>query len=137
MLHGVTLDLRISIARVCRGPSLLRLRGIRWWLRSYLSLILLLMYAPILTLIAFSFNDSRRNIVWKGFTLKYYGVAWNNSSLVEAFTNSIVIAVMCTVMATILGTLVAVLLWRFHFPAKPLFEGFVGLPIVVPAMRRQ
>lgn len=104
----------------------------RWWLRAWVWIVLLLMYAPILTLIAFSFNDSKRNIVWKGFTLKYYGVAWNNASLVEAFTNSLVIAAMTTVVATVLGTLVAVLLWRFRFPAKSAFEGFTGLPIVVP-----
>lgn len=106
--------------------------GKRWWMRTYLWIMLALMYAPILTLIVFSFNDSKRNIVWKGFTLKYYGVAWNNASLVEAFTNSLVIAAMCTVFATVLGTLVAVMLWRFRFPAKSAYEGFVGLPIVVP-----
>ena len=106
--------------------------GKRWWMRTYLWVMLALMYAPILTLIAFSFNNSKRNIVWKGFTLKYYGVAWNNASLVEAFTNSLVIAAMCTVFATVLGTLVAVTLWRFRFPAKSAYEGFVGLPIVVP-----
>ena len=68
--------------------------GKRWWMRTYLWIMLALMYAPILTLIVFSFNNSKRNIVWKGFTLKYYGVAWNNASLVEAFTNSLVIAAM-------------------------------------------
>ena len=40
-------------------------------LRLGFSLTLLFLYAPILTLVAFSFNDSRRNIVWRGFTMKY------------------------------------------------------------------
>jgi spermidine/putrescine transport system permease protein len=106
--------------------------GRRFWLRVMIAITFVLLYAPIFTLIAFSFNDSKRNIVWKGFTLKYYGVAWNNASLVEAFVNSIAIAVMTTIIATILGTMVALLLWRFNFPGKPAYEGFMTLPIVIP-----
>ncbi len=106
--------------------------GRRFWLRVMVAITFVLLYAPIFTLIAFSFNNSKRNIVWKGFTLKYYGVAWNNASLVEAFVNSITIAVMTTIVATIIGTMVALLLWRFHFPGKPAYEGFMTLPIVIP-----
>ena len=46
--------------------------GRRFWLRLMMAITFILLYAPIVTLIAFSFNDSKRNIVWKGFTLKYY-----------------------------------------------------------------
>lgn len=104
----------------------------RWWLRIFVGLIFLLVYLPIITLIVFSFNDSRRNVVWRGFTTKYYEKAWNNDSLFEAFTNSLVIAGVTTVIATILGVMVAVLLWRFRFPFKPAYEGMMALPIVVP-----
>lgn len=106
--------------------------GSRWSNRLYLSTIFLLLYAPIITLIVFSFNDSKRNIVWRGFTLKYYGIAWRNESLVEAFTNSLTIAVFCTVLATTLGTMVALVLWRFKFKLKPVYEGLVAMPIVIP-----
>ncbi|MGI9464980.1 MAG: ABC transporter permease [Aestuariivirgaceae bacterium] len=106
--------------------------GRRFWLRLMVAVTFILLYAPIATLIAFSFNDSKRNIVWKGFTLKYYAVAWNNASLVEAFYNSLAIAVMCTVLSTIIGSMVALLLWRFHFPGKTAYEGFMTLPIVIP-----
>ncbi|MGH1360294.1 MAG: ABC transporter permease [Burkholderiaceae bacterium] len=106
--------------------------GRRWPNRLYIGLVFLLLYAPILTLIAFSFNDSKRNIVWRGFTLKYYGVAWRNESLVEALTNSLVIALVCTVFATALGTLTALALWRLRFRFKPVYEGLITLPIVVP-----
>lgn len=106
--------------------------GHRFWLRCMMAVTFILLYAPILTLIAFSFNDSKRNIVWRGFTFKYYLVAWNNASLVEAFYNSLAIAVMCTILATIIGTMVALLLWRFHFPGKAVYEGFMALPIVIP-----
>lgn len=94
----------------------------------------LFLYAPIVVLIVFSFNDSRRggNVIWRGFTTDYYLKAAQNASLIEAFTNSIAIAVISTVFATVLGAVTAVLLWRFRFPLKPVFEGMVALPIVIP-----
>lgn len=104
----------------------------RWWMKLLLGTIFVLLYLPILQLMAFSFNDSKRNIVWEGFTTKYYWIAWNNPGLVEAFTNSLTIAVLCTIFSTILGTMIALLLWRFRFPLKAGYEGFMALPIVIP-----
>ena len=104
----------------------------RWWLRIFVALVFVLLYLPIVTLVVFSFNDSRRNVVWRGFTTKYYEKAWENASLFEAFTNSLVIAGVTTLIATILGVMVAVMLWRFRFPFKPAYEGLMALPIVVP-----
>ncbi len=92
----------------------------------------LFLYAPIIILVLFSFNDSKRNIVWRGFTLDYYVKAFNNDSLIEAFTNSLVIAVVATVISTILGTLTALALWRFRFPGRAATEGSMALPIVIP-----
>ena len=104
----------------------------RWWLQLIVAATLVLLYAPILTLVAFSFNDSRRNIVWRGFTMKYYEKAWNNDSLIAAFANSLTIAAINTVIATVLGVLVAIFLWRFKFAGKSAYEGFMALPIVIP-----
>ena len=104
----------------------------RWWMKLFLVVMFAMLYAPIVTLMIFSFNDSKRNIVWKGFTFKYYIKAWNNESLIEAFTNSLTIAVISTVLSTIIGAMVALTLWRFRFPGKPAYEGFMALPIVVP-----
>jgi spermidine/putrescine transport system permease protein len=104
----------------------------RWWMRLTVGAAFLMLYAPIILLIVYSFNNSRRNIVWRGFTFKYYDKAWNNESLIEAFVNSLSIAVVNTVVATILGVLVAIALWRFRFPGKAAYEGFMALPIVIP-----
>ncbi len=104
----------------------------RWWMRLTVGTTFLLLYAPIILLVVYSFNNSRRNIVWRGFTFKYYEKAWNNESLIEAFVNSLTIAVVNTVVATILGVLVAIALWRFRFPGKAAYEGFMALPIVIP-----
>lgn len=104
----------------------------RWWMRLTIGATFLMLYAPIILLVVYSFNNSRRNIVWRGFTFKYYEKAWNNESLIEAFINSLSIAVVNTVVATILGVLVAIALWRFRFPGKAAYEGFMALPIVIP-----
>ncbi len=104
----------------------------RAWIRLTLAATFIFLYAPILTLVAFSFNDSRRNIVWRGFTFKYYDKAWNNESLIEAFTNSLTIALISTIVSVILGAMVAILLWRFRFPFKATYEGASALPIVIP-----
>ncbi|MCP4073577.1 MAG: ABC transporter permease [Hyphomicrobiales bacterium] len=104
----------------------------RWWLRLYVGAIFLMLYLPIITLIAFSFNESKRNIVWRGFTTKWYWKAWNNDSLIDAFVNSITIAVISTAISTIIGVMLAVALWRFRFPFKSAYEGLAALPIVVP-----
>lgn len=104
----------------------------RWPLQAWLAGVTLFLYVPLITLIAFSFNDSRRNIVWKGFTLKYYGLALSDDSLILAFVNSLTIATIATLVSVVLGALSAVLLWRFRFPGKALLDGALSLPIVVP-----
>lgn len=104
----------------------------RWPLRLWLGLVAIFLYAPLLTLMAFSFNDSRRNIVWQGFTLDWYGAVFQDGDLLAAFGNSLTIAAISTVISLILGALVAVACWRFRFPLKPAFEGALALPIVVP-----
>lgn len=118
---------------MARRAPLAPLDYFRWtWLRLVLLGTFIFLYAPIVTLVAFSFNNSRRNIVWRGFTWHYYAQAWQNASLWEAFTNSLTIAGCSTVISTVLGALVAVLLWRFRFPGKSAYEGAMALPIVIP-----
>ena len=104
----------------------------RWSMRLWVIAVTFFLYAPLVTLVAFSFNDSRRNIVWQGFTFKYYEKALNNASLMEALVNSLTIAALATVFSIVLGALSAVMLWRFRFPFKGAAEGAMALPIVVP-----
>lgn len=81
----------------------------RWWMKLFLGVTFAMLYAPIFTLMMFSFNDSKRNVVWKGFTFKYYIKAWNNDGLFQAFTNSLTIAVLSTILSTIIGGMVSTL----------------------------
>lgn len=102
------------------------------WMRVAMGFAFFFLYFPILSLIVFSFNDSKRNITWQGFTLKYYEKAFNNSQLHEAFLNSLIIAGISTLTATILGAMLGLALYRFRFPAQGPYEGMVHLPIVIP-----
>ena len=104
----------------------------RWPLQLWLAGVGIFLYAPLIALMVFSFNDSRRNIVWQGFTLKYYEKALNNASLIEAFVNSLTIAAVSTFLSLILGAMAALALWRFRFPGKAGFDGALALPIVAP-----
>jgi spermidine/putrescine transport system permease protein len=104
----------------------------KFWMRSWVALTMIFLYAPLVVLMIFSFNDSKRNVVWKGFTTKYYEKALANSSLVEALVNSLTIAFLATIFSLILGALAGVMLWRFRFPLKGVIEGTMTLPIIVP-----
>lgn len=104
----------------------------RWPLQAWLVMVGIFLYAPLLTLMAFSFNDSKRNIVWKGFTLKYYDKVLHNDGLIAAFGNSLTIAAISTLISVILGAMAALLLWRFRFRGKAVLDGAMALPIVVP-----
>ncbi len=104
----------------------------RLWLRLWLLAVFVFLYAPIVILVVFSFNDSRRNIVWQGFTTDYYVLAAQNASLIEAFSNSLIIAFVSTILSTVIGALLALALWRFRFPGKAALDGAAALPIVIP-----
>jgi len=104
----------------------------RWPMQVWLVLVTLFLYVPLISLMVFSFNDSRRNVVWQGFTLKYYDKALHNDSLIQAFTNSMVIALLATVISVIVGAMAAIVLWRFRFPGKTAFNAGMAIPIVVP-----
>src|SRR5687768_8682467 len=102
------------------------------WMRLWVGAVMLFLYAPLFVLMIFSFNDSKRNVVWRGFTTKYYEKALGNDQLVEALVNSLTIAALATVASLVLGAVAAVMLWRFRFPFKGAIDGAISLPIIVP-----
>jgi len=103
----------------------------RPWIIALFALVLLFLYAPIASLIVFSFNVDKSG-VWHGFTFMNYIKAWHNEAIFYALTNSLTIAVLSTVVSTVLGATTALALWRFKFPFRDAYEGFMALPIVVP-----
>src|SRR5262245_38260500 len=69
------------------------------WLQAIIAFNFVFLYFPIVALIALSFNDSKRNITWQGFTLKYYGKAFTNPALHDAALNTLIIAFVSTVIS--------------------------------------
>lgn len=100
------------------------------------------LWAPILLLVLFSFNDSRGVDAWHGFTLKWYtnifsgavgGEArFTTSMMMNAMSNTLIVAVTSTVIATIIGTMVALSMARSRFPGKRILDGLMFLPVVIP-----
>lgn len=98
----------------------------------YAALVYMFLYLPISILILYSFNKSKLNAVWTGFTFDWYGKLFHNSAILEAMQTSVTVALINTLAATMIGTLAAVGLYRYHFRGKLALEGMVFLPIVIP-----
>ena len=99
---------------------------------AYIGLVFLFLYLPILMVIIFSFNTSKMNIVWEGFTLSWYGTFFMNRPLMEALTNTLIIAVASTVISTVIGTIGAVGLHKYNFKGKKIIDKLLYMPIVIP-----
>ena len=94
--------------------------------------IFLFLYAPIFTLIVFSFNASQQTTIWKGFTLSWYAKLIQNQDLWNACRNSITVAGVSTLIATIIGTTAALAIERYRFPLRLTFTRVLYIPIIIP-----
>ena len=74
----------------------------------YLTLILIFLYAPIVVMIALSFNESSSSAVWTGFTTKWYVQLLDNQNILDALEVTLSVAVIATAASTVLGTLAAI-----------------------------
>ena len=95
-------------------------------------LVFLFFYVPILFLVAYSFNSSRLNVLWEGFTLKWYGQLWQNTRLLAALENSVIVALASTMLAVVLGTAGAWLLHRYRYRGARAISTLAYIPMVVP-----
>ena len=80
----------------------------KWARRLYTFFIFGFLYAPIIVLIVFSFNDSKSRSVWKGFTFKWYIELFQDTEVLTALYYTILIAVLSSIIATIIGTIAAI-----------------------------
>ena len=103
-------------------------RAARWILAG----TLLFLYAPIVVLVIYSFNDSRFSASWQGFTLDWYARLFQSPETASALRNTLIVSVSATVIATVLGTLLAVGLHLRRVPARGFVDTLIYLPIVAP-----
>jgi spermidine/putrescine transport system permease protein len=101
-------------------------------LGAWTFVVFLFLYLPIALIVAYSFNRSQANVVWQGFTWKWYGRIGSNQPLMDALWNSVIIASVTTVLSCVLGTLAAWVLYRFRFPAAGFIHGLIYFPMIVP-----
>ena len=91
------------------------------------------LYVPILSMIAFSFNNSRLATIWGGFSIKWYGKLFENEKVLDAAIRSLKIALLSATAATVLGTMAGIALARFRrFRGRTLFSGLVTAPLIMP-----
>ena len=101
-------------------------------LAAWTGFVFLFFYLPIAIMILFSFNQSKLNIVWTGFTFEWYAALWRDAVLVRTLKNSLIVATVTTALSVVLGTVGGWLLYRYRFRASGLLETFVFLPMIVP-----
>ncbi len=94
----------------------------------YSACALIFLHAPLLVLIAFSFNSGRFT-VWEGVSLRWYRAALTDPQLMEGLINSVIIAAFATVLSTVIGTLAAYGMWR---KPAPILSGTLYLSLVTP-----
>ncbi|EMQ68330.1 spermidine/putrescine ABC transporter permease PotC [Vibrio cholerae] len=104
-------------------------RSIRF---SFMSLVYLFLYLPIIVLIANSFNENKFGIKWGGFTTRWYHALMNNDSLMQAAWHSINVAVFSATAATLIGSLTAVALFRYQFKGKKVVSGMLFVVMMSP-----
>ncbi|SFU97470.1 ABC transporter permease [Pseudoduganella namucuonensis] len=105
----------------------------RWFGRGWLSAGYAFLYMPIVVLVVFSFNSSRQDMVWSGFSTRWYAELLNDTEIVNGFVLSLKIAVLTACSSVILGTFAAFVLDRYRrFAGRTLFAGMASAPLVMP-----
>lgn len=100
--------------------------------RSYLFIIFLFLYTPIITLMVFSFNKSKTMGKWTGFTLNWYKQLLSNSRLMSALYYTVLIALLASIISTIVGTISAIAISKMNRKLKTMLLNINHLPVLNP-----
>ncbi|OYR40261.1 MULTISPECIES: ABC transporter permease [unclassified Halorubrum] len=107
----------------------------RYWLPVWAVLVFAFLFAPIVILILFSFEQGTfSSLPWNGFTTQWYSEMLSDNRLIQSTFNSLQVAANVTVAATILGTLGAIALVRGQFRRKGLFRAIIIAPMTIPGL---
>ena len=104
--------------------------------RFWLTFVFVFLYVPLLFLIVFSFNSTRQDGVFTGFSLRWYQALLTDSRLVEGFWLSLKVALLTGTLSVVLGCFAAFVLVRYKnsngFSGRTVFYGLVNAPLVMP-----
>lgn len=102
----------------------------KFFTRLYVSLIFILLYAPIGVLVVFSFNNSRTRAKWGGFTLKWYVQMFQDAEIMSALRNTLVLALISAAAATLLGLIACLSLNRMKKSRRSVVLGVLNIPML-------
>lgn len=100
----------------------------------YAGAVYLFLYLPIFMVIGYSFNTNDNNLVFKGFTLHWYGAMFLDRSLMSSLLLTLELALVSTVISVVLGTLAAIGMHRYDFRLKKTLDNMLYVPIVIPEL---
>ena len=106
--------------------------GQGWALKVVAFLGALFLITPLVILIVFSFNDSRTLTHWEGFSLRWYAAIFKDAGLWVSLKNSLVVAIVSTLITTVIATMGALLIGKYNFKGRALFQNLLYVPIILP-----
>ena len=101
--------------------------------KLWMGLVFLFLYLPLGFMVLFSFNSTRQDAQFTGFSLRWYEALTRDTLIVEGFWLSVRVAALTGVLSAVLGTMAAFVLVRYrHFLGRTVFSGMVNAPLVMP-----
>ena len=100
--------------------------------KIYNTIIFTFLYAPIVVLIIYSFNDSKNRVQWGGFTLNWYRDLFSNELILESLMVTLQIAVLAALISTVIGTMAAVGIFNMNGRLRRAMESLNNIPMVNP-----
>lgn len=100
--------------------------------KIYTYLMFIFLYAPVIVLIIFSFNESKSRANFSGFTLKWYKMLFQDTEILKAVSNTLIVALISAIVATILGTIAAVGIMNMKKVKKKVLLSITNLPMINP-----
>ena len=100
--------------------------------KIYNGIIFTFLYAPIVVLIIYSFNDSRSRVRWGGFTLDWYRDLFHNELIMESLWLTLQIAFLAALVATVIGTMAALGIYHMNGRLRTMLMGINNIPMVNP-----
>lgn len=98
--------------------------------RIYIGVIFLFLYAPIITLIVLSFNNSRTRAKWGGFTFKWYTELFENEVIMTALYNTLLIGILSALIATVIGTIACIAMQAMKKRNRAILMGITNIPML-------
>lgn len=98
--------------------------------KIYVALIFVFLYAPIVTLMVLSFNESKSRAKWGGFTFKWYIELFQNEAIMQALLNTLMLAILSSVIATIIGTIASLAINKMNRAGKTIMMGITNIPML-------